>query len=272
MVGHIERRWPMVTLLNIPISPFGTKVKMAMLEKGIAFETREPDLQAAQAGNDHELTSVSSPRLEIPLLIDGDVGVFDSTIILEYLEDRWPEPALLPVSPAERARVRMIEDLCDTTYEAAVWGIYEVTTMGRVSEAKQAELLARGRKQVDGLNAWLERQLVGRAWFNGATFGWGDCSVYPHVHNADLQGYAPAPGSQLAAWLTTMRQRPSAQQLSAEFAEWFQGTMNRPTGTAGTWKRLYKAHRLEWMIQTGGLDVVIDGVHKDNIRFSPEIR
>jgi glutathione S-transferase len=140
----------MVTLLNVPISPFGTKVKMAMLEKGIAFETREPDLEAAQAGGDPELTSATSPRLEIPLLIDGDVVVFDSTVILEYVEERWPEPAMLPPTPAERARVRMLEDLCDTSYEAAVWGIYEVLMMGRVAGAgrKRSSRAAAPRSKV----------------------------------------------------------------------------------------------------------------------------
>ncbi len=262
----------MTTLLNIPISPFGTKVKMAMLEKGIAFETREPDLQAAQAGHDPELTSATSPRLEIPLLLDDDVAVFDSTVILEYLEDRWPEPPMLPRTPAERARVRMLEDVCDTTYEAAVWGVYEVMMMGRVSGAEQSALLARGRGDVDGLNAWLDRQLAAREWLNGASFGWGDCSAYPCVNNADRLGMPPAPGSRLEAWLAHLRERPSARRLADEFAAWVETPLNRPIGTSTTWKRLYKSHRLEWMIRSGGLDVVARGIRDDDVRFSPQIR
>jgi glutathione S-transferase len=262
----------MVKLLNVPISPFGAKVKMAMLEKGVAFETREPDLEAAQAGRDAELTTATSPRLEIPTLIDGDVVVFDSTIILEYLEDRWPHPPLLPPTAAERARVRMLEDVCDTTYEAVVWGLYEVMMMGRVAGAEQEALLARGREQATGLNAWLDRHLDDRAWFNGDTFGWGDCSVYPAVNNADRLGVAPPAGTGLESWLARMRERPSARRLAAELAEWVQTPLNRPLDTGGSWKRLYKAHRLEWMIAAGGLDVVVRGVERDDIRFSPDVR
>ena len=59
----------------------------------------------------------SSPRLEVPTLVDGDARVFDSTIIVEYLEERWPEPATQPASPAERARVRMLEEVCDSCFE-----------------------------------------------------------------------------------------------------------------------------------------------------------
>jgi glutathione S-transferase len=261
----------MLKLLNIPISPFGTKVKMALLEKGIPFETHEPDLEAAQAGRDGELTKGCSPRLEIPVLIDGDVTVWDSTVILEYVEERWPEPALLPATPAERARVRMLEDVCDTTYEAVVWGIYEVTTMGRVSGAAQAALLARGAQQVAGLNTWLERALGAHAWFNGERFGWGDLAAYPPVNNAAQLGHPPRAGSRLEGWLAAMRERPSARRLTEEFAAWFETPLNRPTDTSGSWKRLYKAHRLEWMIAAGGIDVVVAGLRDDNLRFSLDI-
>jgi len=261
----------MITLLNVPISPFGTKVKMAMLEKGLVFETREPDLEAAQAGGDAGLTSTSSPRLEIPLLIDGETTIFDSTIIMEYLEERWPETPLLPATPAERARVRMLEDVCDTDYEAVVWGIYEIATMGRVDGDAKDALLARGRRQVAGLDAWLERQLAGRKWFNGEHFGWGDCAVYPHVNGAAFLGCPPPAGSRLQDWLARVQARPSAVQLTAEVMAWFETPLNRPTDTAGTWKRLYKAHRLEWMLRSGGLDVVVEGMRRENIRFSREI-
>ena len=59
----------------------------------------------------------ANPRAEVPALIHDGVGVFDSTIILEYLEDKWPSPALLPREPAARARARMLEDAMDTHYE-----------------------------------------------------------------------------------------------------------------------------------------------------------
>src|SRR5205823_1292468 len=67
-----------------------------------------------------------NPRLEVPTLVDGDTAVFDSTVILEYIEDRWPTPPLLPAPPAERARVRMLEDVCDTYYEAINWACFEI--------------------------------------------------------------------------------------------------------------------------------------------------
>lgn len=57
--------------------------------------------------------------------------------------------------------------------------------------------------------------------------------------------------------------------LLTEFAEWV--PLNRPMGTAGTWKRLYKSHRLEWMAAAGALDGIAEGIANANVRFSPDV-
>src|SRR5438477_7254343 len=160
----------MVLVYEHPLSPYAQKVKIALAEKGVAFECRLPDFMS---GRD-DAFAAANPRLEVPALVDGDTRVFDSTIILEYIEDRWPTPPLLPPTAAERARVRMIEDLCDTYYEAIVWAAMEIRVFRRASGEQAERLLARGARQIGGANAWLERQLGDAAWFNGVRFGWGD--------------------------------------------------------------------------------------------------
>ena len=111
----------MITLYDHPLSPYAQKVKIALREKGLAFEAPLPGgLGAGGASGDFV---EASPRAEVPALVDGEVRVFESTIILEYLEDAYPEPPLRPASPAERARVRMLEEVMDTHYEAINWAI-----------------------------------------------------------------------------------------------------------------------------------------------------
>src|SRR5215212_10903245 len=110
----------MLTLYEHPLSAYAMKVKIALLEKGLEFQPIVPD--GLPNGTAAGAFVEASPRAEIPALVDGDVRVFDSTIILEYLEDKWPTPALLPSSPIERARARMLEEICDTQYEAVNWG------------------------------------------------------------------------------------------------------------------------------------------------------
>jgi glutathione S-transferase/RNA polymerase-associated protein len=112
----------MLTLWEHPLSPYAQKVKIALYEKGIPFTAKTPNLFG---GTEPEFLE-SSPRREVPTLIDGDFKIFDSTVILEYIEDRWPDPPLLPASPADRARVRMLEDQCDTYVEAINWGLAEI--------------------------------------------------------------------------------------------------------------------------------------------------
>ncbi len=60
------------------------------------------------------------------MLIDGPHRIFDSTVIMEYIEERWPDPPLLPRDPAARAFARITEDVCDTHYEAVNWGFGEI--------------------------------------------------------------------------------------------------------------------------------------------------
>jgi glutathione S-transferase len=258
----------MVTLFEHPLSPYVQKVKMALLEKGIPYETRMPDILS---GKDDALRT-ANPRLEVPALVDGDVRVFDSTIILEYLEDKWPEPPMLPATPAERARVRMIEEMCDTYYEAINWGLYEIRYFKRAEGDLADQMVARAGEQIAGANAWLERELGTREFFNGARFGWGDLAVVPPVFAAEFNGYAPAAGSALARWRDRVRARPSVERTIGEAMASIAGFEMLPQLVAsGQFTREYRDHRLEWMLRTGGTPIVLDGVTKGNIRFAIEL-
>jgi len=84
----------MITLYEHPLSPYAQKVKIALREKRLDFEAKMPG--GIGAGGASGEFADANPRAEVPVLIDGDVRIFDSTIILEYIEDSFPEPALLP--------------------------------------------------------------------------------------------------------------------------------------------------------------------------------
>lgn len=259
----------MILLYEHPLSPYAQKVKIALAEKGVAFECRLPDLMS---GQDPEFAA-ANPRLEVPALVDGDTKVFDSSIILEYVEERWPQPPLLPASPAERARARMLEDLCDTYYEAINWAVMEVRIFQRATGDPAERLLRRASEQVAGVNAYLERELGGRPWFNGAAFGWADLSIIPHVHAAALTGNPPPAGAHLAGWLERARARPSVTAaLDAALASMQGFEMIPQLVASGVFKREYRDHRLEWMMRSGGADIVVDGMRRGNIRFTVELR
>jgi glutathione S-transferase/RNA polymerase-associated protein len=259
----------MITLYEHPLSPYAQKVKLALYEKGLPFEPVTPNF--FQPGGD-QVFNQASPRLEVPSLVDGDTTVFDSTIILEYLEDKFPQPPLLQATPAERARMRMIEELCDTYYEAINWAIAEIRVFGRATGDQAEQLLARAGRQIGGVHAWLERQLGEAPFFTGERFGWGDASVYPYVAGSAGNGFPPPAGSKLAGWLARVSERDSVQRCAQAAMESLAGFQNLGAILeSGVFKREYRDHRLEWMMRSGGAQIVLDGMAKGNIRFAVEL-
>ena len=258
----------MPKLYEHPFSPYVQKVKIALYEKNVAFEVEVPD---AFSGAPTEYAK-TNPRLEVPTLVDDGFAIFDSTIILDYIEEKWPAPALLPASPRERARVRMIEDICDTYYEAINWGLMEVRAWKRVSGEQAKRIEARAIEQTAGVHAWLERELGAAQYFNGASFGYGDLSVFPYVRGSVVWGVPPKAGTRLAAWLTRVEERPSVRK-TIEATQQFTGSMDSLPQIleSGAFARQYRDHRLEWMMRSGGVEVVLEGLKKKTIRFSSEI-
>ncbi|WP_337189236.1 glutathione S-transferase family protein [Phenylobacterium sp.] len=262
----------MIRLYDHPLSPYAQKVKIALREKGLAFEAEMPGgLGAGGAGGEFV---AASPRAEVPALVDGDVRIFDSTIILEYLDDAYPEPAMRPAAAADRARVRMLEEVMDTHYEAINWGLSEIRWFRRAEGAAAEALTAAARRQTAGFHAWLEGQLGAREWFNGEAFGWGDLAVAPYLNGSVGHGHPPPEGSRLAAWLARANARPSVAACAADIARLNAGGATLPNVAEmvekGLFKREYRDHRLEWMVKSGGLEVVAKGLERDNIRFAPD--
>ena len=97
--------------------------------------------------------------------------------------------------------------------------------------------------------------------------------MLPHVNAAaGVNGFAPPAGSGLARWLDRVRERPSVQRVVAEAMASMSGFEMLPQLVAsGLFVREYRDHRLEWMLRSGGTDIVLDGMQKKTIRFSAEI-
>ena len=253
-------------LYEAPGSPYAQKIKIALREKAVAFDVEWPE--SLGTGRTDDPFGTGNPRAQVPLLVDGQMRIFDSTIILEYIEERWPDPPLLPRSPEARAFARMTEDVCDTHYEAVTWGFGEVMTFGRATGALADTLRAAAARQTAMLQDWLAGRLGDAAWFGGATFGRADAAVAPMLHRSVLNGMGPPPGNALAGWYDRLRERPSVATTFAEYA----ASAARMPATVEAFKtgrkvREYRDHRLEWMIKSGGIEVVLTGLRDGNIRF-----
>jgi glutathione S-transferase len=104
-------------LFSGPLSMFGAKAQIAALEKGLAFElVMVPfDMDRLYEPKHPEVLRIN-PKKQVPVLIHGDLEIFDSTQIFEYLEDLKPDPALWPAGPAARAAARLLELKSDEVY------------------------------------------------------------------------------------------------------------------------------------------------------------
>ncbi len=256
----------MLLLLEHPVSSYAQKVKIALREKGVSFRAEMPEDFGLGAGEG--TLGRASPRAEVPVLVDGETRIFGSTIILEYVEERCPHPPLLPREPAARAAARITEEVCDTQYEAVNWGVGEVLWYKRASGLLAERLREEAGRQTAILQDWLATRLGGAEWFGGREFGWADAAAAPVVNRSVHYGLGPAPGSTLAEWHARLCARPS---VAATFAE-FDAGVARVVAAAGLYttgarRREYRDHRLEWMVKSGGIKVVLAGLRDGNIRF-----
>jgi hypothetical protein len=163
----------------------------------------------------------------------------------------------------------------DTHFEAINWGLSEIRWFRRAEGALAETLTAAAARQTEGFFAWLEGQLGERPWFNGETFGWGDLAVVPYLNGSVGHGHPPAKRSKLSDWLARANARPSVADTAAEAQASTRGSAMANVADLvkqGLFKREYRDHRLEWMIKSGGAEVVIQGLERDNIRFSPDFR
>jgi glutathione S-transferase len=95
-----------------PLSLFSKKVEIALTEKGLAFErVLVPFSQERGYAPKNQDVLAANPRGQVPVLIDGALALYDSTVIFEYLEDAYPKPPLYPAAPGARA-VPPVRSLC----------------------------------------------------------------------------------------------------------------------------------------------------------------
>lgn len=253
-------------LYEHPRSYFAQKVKVALREKGIPFRAEIPEnYQGVQRSAPLEAVT---PLAQVPVLIDGKAQISDSTVILEYIEDSWPTPPLLPRAPAARAFARQTEDMCDTRYEPINWAYLEISFFKRATGELADTMLAEARRQTRLLQDWLTGRLGEAEWFGGDRFGWADIAAVLLVERSTSFGLGPDPDSALGRWHQTARVRPSVAATLREADDPATGGSLSPDRfTNGERLREYRDHRLEWMVKSGGIDIVQKGLRERTIRF-----
>lgn len=144
------------TIIGGPASPFVRKVLAVCEMKGVPYRL---DPIVPFFGND--AFGDISPLRRIPVFIDDQVSLCDSTVICEYLEDRYPTPSLLPGDAARRAQARWLEEFSDTRMaDVFIWRVfYEAVILPFIfQKARDKEKIAKVMaEQVPEVMDYLER-------------------------------------------------------------------------------------------------------------------
>jgi glutathione S-transferase len=198
-----------------PLSMFGAKVQIAALEKRLDFELIMVPYDSRQGYSPkHPEVLRINPKRQVPVLVHGELEIFDSTQIFEYLEDLQPEPALWPRAPAERARARGLEHLSDEVYFPQVIRLMSLQD-ALASEPAVTAIEAARRFYVD-----MDRQLTPGGWLVGS-YSFADIAFYMAALFGERQG-APltAATPRLLAWRERMTQRAPVRTVVGAMSKW----------------------------------------------------
>jgi glutathione S-transferase len=176
-----------VQIIGSYLSPYVRKVLVFLHLKGIPYEI---DPIVPFLGDDR--FSKLSPVRRIPVLIDDQVTLSDSSVICQYLEERHPEPALYPHGIAERARARWLEEYADTRMgEVFIWRLFNQVAInpyvwGEKTDQAMVERLF--EKDIPHVLDYLESELPADGFLFGA-LSTADVAITAFFRNAAYARY-----------------------------------------------------------------------------------
>lgn len=213
-------------LYSGPLSMFGAKAQIALLEKNVAFELEMVPFEMGRLYEPKHPDVVRiNPKRQVPVLVDGDLEIFDSTQIFEYLEDLVPSPSLWPPGAAERARARLIEHKSDEVYFPHI-----IRLMG-LQDRPGHPVAISARDSAERFYREIESELADREYLGGS-FSFADIAFYMAQFFGERMG-APLTESspRLVAWRDRISRRPAVQAVMRPMVD-FLARNGRPVPSA----------------------------------------
>jgi glutathione S-transferase/RNA polymerase-associated protein len=188
------------------------------------------------------------------VLADGALIVVNSVDIVAYLEDRFPTPALLPASPALRAKARSWQRIADTALDAIIHDIsLWAWPTHRRTDQPPAGLLEAGRRDLEGVIAQLEESLTDADFLCG-DLSIADLALFPHVSSLKLLAVSLERFQRVLRWNRRMRALPVVQadleHVKRSAVEKFAAGASPYEGEKVVWR----GDRIEWLIAHGYWD------------------
>lgn len=198
-------------LYSGPLSMFGAKAEIALREKGVAFELEMVAFSQEKGYSPrHPEVLRVNPKRQVPVLIDGEVEIFDSTQIFEYLEHRYPRMPLWPEPPPARSHARQLEMMSDEVFFPHV-----VRLMGMRAKPDPVDSpeWIQAREGIEAYYAKMEPLLAGREWLAGE-YSYADIAFYMAQFFAARHTVPMGAGTpKLLEWRRRMTARPTVRPV-----------------------------------------------------------
>jgi RNA polymerase-associated protein len=194
-----------MTLYSDPHCAYSHRVRMVLAEKSIAVEIVDVD----PLNLPDEIMDFN-PSGTLPTLVDRDLKLYESRIIMEYLDERFPHPPLLPVDPVSRANARLFMFRVDKDW---------YSLMDKILHAPDAEA-AQARQQLQDSLVATAPVFEAKPYFMSDELTLVDCAVTPLLWRLKVMGInLPASARPIKAYQTRMFTRDSFRQSLSEMEE-----------------------------------------------------
>ncbi len=196
-MAAVSRR-AVMTLFSGPTCPFSHRIRFVLAEKGITAE-----IQVVEEGAKPEDLLDLNPYGTVPTLVDRDLALYDTKVIVEYLDERFPHPPLMPVDPVSRAKARLVLYRVETDW----YSLAQVLESG--DEARAAE----ARKQLTDSLVASNEVFASQPHFLSEEFTVMDCTVAPLLWRLEHYGvHLPVEANAVSDYAERLFARESFQR------------------------------------------------------------
>ncbi len=247
----------MMKLFDNGFSPFARKVRMVLAHNGYIYEAVDGLAKSA-----HDQLKAVNGRIEVPVLVDGDLAVVNSRDIVAYLEHIHPDAPVYPADPAARVRALAWEREADSKIDAILVPVSIWSWANRPDEMP-AGLKEAAQADLDQIYDALERDLADQEFLCGE-LSIADIALSPHL-NAVIPlgvGFSRKTHPNISAWLKRLRALDIVQADIARVKDYMGDLSSKGIELS---KLFWRGDRIEWLLARGYHDWFMEEITQDRV-------
>ncbi len=184
------------------------RTRIVLKEKDLDFDRILVDLPSKEQKEPWFLSI--NPYGKVPVLVEEGAWVYESAICDEYLEDKYPTPALSPSEPSAKAAMRLLIEMCDSQFVPPV--IRLLYTSRKPKAEQDPERIAHNKDRLSELFPELEEQLQDQDYLMGE-YSLADLTFTPFLGLCEKVSVDLSPFPKVAAWAERLKNRPSYEEV-----------------------------------------------------------